>query len=267
MKISNFYTVETLQSLQDSFDYGYPVTQSDVDKVNRLIALIHQEREGEKIPAAGDIIAYTTRSGDYYQNTHIERMDDKEAYICLTANTPFCFDNNGKAGYNTEGNLWSQLDFKLPQPDGIRLKFFKTWGHRGRCKNGAVYFMATVRMWKYAEPEPLYEKYSTKNWTKYSISRWPDPERKGEFYYIGDGFSLYSQRELDRLVEVLHGEIFCGIYRNSLILWGYRMEWKLLTGQEWNKIKAEAHLSFLGEATVKIRTCHDTHTVFIYKKK
>lgn len=267
MEFSNFYTVETLQCLNDLHDYGYPITQIDVDKVNRLISLMHQKRDNNETPAAGDIIAYTTRSGDYYRNAHIERMDDKEAYICLTANIPFCFDNKGKAGYDTEGGLWTQLEQKLPEPDGMQFKLFKTWGSRGRCKDGAVYFMATVRVWKYAEPEPLYEQYSTKDWAKYNISRLPDPEQKGEYFYTGDGFTLYSRRELDRLIEMLHGELFCGIYRNSLILWGYRMEWKLLTGQEWNRTDAETHLSFLGEQSVKIRTCHDTHTVFIYKRK
>lgn len=267
MEFSNFYTVETLQYLNDSHDYGYPVDQSDVDKVNRLISLIHKERNKDETPAAGDIIAYTTRGGDYYQNAHIERIDDKEAYICLTANTPFCFDNKGKAGYDTEGSLWTQLAPKQVEPNGIRSKLFKTWGSRGRCKDGAVYFMTTVRTWKYAEPEPLYEKYSTKDWAKYNIYRLPDPEQKGEYFYTGDGFTLYSREELDRLLEMLHGELFCGIYRNSFILWGYHMKWKLLTREEWNKTEAEMHLSFLGEQSVKIQTYDDTHTVFIYKRK
>lgn len=267
MEFSNFYTVETLQYLNDSHDYGYPVDQSDVDKVNRLISLIHKERNKDETPAAGDIIAYTTRGGDYYQNAHIERIDDKEAYICLTANTPFCFDNKGKAGYDTEGSLWTQLAPKQVEPNGIRSKLFKTWGSRGRCKDGAVYFMTTVWTWKYAEPEPLYEKYSTKDWAKYNIYRLPDPEQKGEYFYTGDGFTLYSREELDRLLEMLHGELFCGIYRNSFILWGYHMKWKLLTREEWNKTEAEMHLSFLGEQSVKIQTYDDTHTVFIYKRK
>lgn len=270
MELSNFYTIETLQYLNDSHDYGYPVSQSDVDKVNRLIALIHQQREGQgTTPEAGDIIAYTTRNGDYYPHAHIERMeiDDQEAAICLSPHTPFCFGNKGIAGYDTGGGPWTQLNPETVEPDGIRFKLFKTWGHCGRGRNGAVYFKTAVRAWKYAEPEPLFGKYTTRDWGRYFISRLPDAERKGEFTYKGEGFAVYSEEELGGLVEILHGELFDGIYSNSLVLWGYRMEWQFITEPEWNKVKAGLHLSFLGNSPVKIQTCHDTHTVIIYKKK
>ncbi len=127
--------------------------------------------------------------------------------------------------------------------------------------------MAFVRSWKYTEPEPLYDRYTTRHWSKYLINRLPDPENKGEFFYMSEGFTLYSREELDKLVRILHGKLFTGIYRNSLVLWGYHMNWKLLTEQEWNNTKAEIHISFLGESPVKIITCDDTHTITVYKKK
>ncbi len=54
--------------------------------------------------------------------------------------------------------------------------------------------MAFVRSWKYTEPEPLYDRYTTRHWSKYLINRLPDPENKGEFFYMSEGFTLYSVR-------------------------------------------------------------------------
>ena len=153
------------------------------------------------------------------------------------------------------------------KPAGIREKQFRTWGHAGKCANGEVYFTACVRAWQYTEPEPLYGRYTTRNWSKYHINRQPNPEHDGEFFYMTEGFTLYSREELDRLTGILHGKLFDGIYSNSLVLWGYHMKWEILTEQEWHETKAEIHISFLGESPVKIITCDDTRTITVYKKK
>lgn len=267
MELTNFYTIETLQYLNDSYDYGYPVTLSDTDKVNRLIAAIRQERDGHENPVAGDMIEYTSRNGDFFNSAHIGRITDKNYEICLSKIVPFCYENENGVGYDIHEGVWTHLNKTLPAPACIRTGLFRTWGHTGRCAHGLIYFKTFIRSWKYTEPDPMFGEYTTRNWTKYFISKLPDPERKGEFTYKGDGFSLYSLTELDRLVEILHGKLFNGIYRNSLILWGYRMVWNLLTEQEWNAAKAGIHISFLGNSPVKIQTCHDTRTVIIHKKK
>lgn len=267
MELTNFYTIETLQYLNDSYDYGYPVTLSDTDKVNRLIATIRQERDGHENPVAGDMIEYTSRNGDFFNSAHIGRITDKNYEICLSKIVPFCYENENGVGYDIHEGVWTHLNKTLPAPACIRTGLFRTWGHTGRCAHGLIYFKTFIRSWKYTEPDPMFGEYTTRNWTKYFISKLPDPERKGEFTYKGDGFSLYSLTELDRLVEILHGKLFNGIYRNSLILWGYRMVWNLLTEQEWNAAKAGIHISFLGNSPVKIQTCHDTRTVIIHKKK
>lgn len=267
MEFSNFYTVETLQYLNNSHDYGYDVSQSDSDKVNRLILFIQKERDSREEPVAGDLIEYTTRSGDYYVHAHIERIKDGCLEICLSPYIPFCYEDTGQASYNTSGGPWTHLDKVRLEPAGIKAKLFKTWGHSGRCANGAVYFKTFIRAWRYMEPEPLFGEYTTKEWSKYFISKLPDPEKPGEFTYTSDGFTVYSETEFNRLVQLLRGEVFDGIYRNSLVLWGYRMEWKYLSVEEWNGIKAGIHLSFLGTSPVKIRTNQENHQVIIYKKK
>lgn len=267
MEFSNFYTIESLQDLNSSHDYGYPVTQNDADKVNRLIAGIQRERKGHEKPVTGDIIEYTSRNGDYYAHAHIGLLKDTHAEICLSDNIPFCYENGTQIGYEIYQGVWAHPDKTVWEPAGIRARLFKTWGYAGRRIHGTLYFKTFVRSWKYTEPEPLFGKYTSKDWAKYFLNRLPDPERKGEFFYKGDGFTLYSEQEFKRLVEILHGKVFAGTYRNSLILWGYRIVWELLSNQEWNGINAEVHISFLGDYPVKIQTCHDTRTVFIYKKK
>lgn len=83
MGFINFYTVETLQNLNDAHEYGYDVSESDTGKVNSLISLIRKDRENQKKPIAGDMIEFTTRSGDYYSQAHIERIKDGKLEICL----------------------------------------------------------------------------------------------------------------------------------------------------------------------------------------
>lgn len=267
MEFSNFYTIESLQYLNDTCDYGYAVSQNDADKVNRLIGFIRKERDSRKEPTAGDIIEFTTRSGDYFKDAHIQQIKDGKLEICLSAHTPFCYEKEEQASYNISGGPWTSLDKLQPQPAGVRTRLFKTWGHCGRCANGAVYFKTFVRVWRYTEEKPFYGRYTTKDWAKYFISKIPDPERPGEFTYTGDGFAIYTQTEFCKLVQILHGEIFDGIHHNSLVLWGYHMNWEYLTEEEWNQIKADVHLTFLGSSPVKILTCDDIHTVIIYKKK
>lgn len=265
---SNLYDRESLQLLYDLHDHGYRIDDRDVEKVNRMITSIREARmaAGTIRPVAGDIIGYTTRGGDYYGQAHIERMANGGMVICLAPDIPFCHETPAGVAYDTHGETWSTLETTGLEPAGVSFKEFRTWGQGGRNAHGAVYFHAPVRVWNYAEPEPLFGGYTTRHWAKYPIGRYPDPERKGEFTYRSDGFTLYSREELKQLTGILHGKLFNGFYRNSLILWGYRMRWEELPEEEWNTLEAEIHLSFLGVSPVRIETDPANHTVIIYKK-
>lgn len=81
------------------------------------------------------------------------------------------------------------------------------WGHTGRHRNDAVLFHTFVRAWKYTEPDPLYGKYTTKEWTRYLIECQPDIEPADAFVYRNEAFTLYSREELERLVGILHGKL------------------------------------------------------------
>ena len=266
MEYSNFYDLKSLVRLNEREGCACSIEERDVEKVNQLISRMRKEREENPVPVAGDTVTYTTRGGDYYPQAHIERSDDQETQLCLLPRMPFCHEKEGQTCYNTEGGPWVTTDPGLLLPDGIRDKQFRTWGHTGRHENGAVLFHTFVRAWKYTEPAPLYGKYTTKEWTKYLIERRQDIEPAGAFIYRNESFTVYSKEELDRMVGILHGRLFDGFRQGLFILWGYRMEWKELPAWEWNMLKAETHLSFLGVSPVRIRTDHDGHTVTIYKK-
>lgn len=265
---NDFYNMEELQNFCNLHNPGYRITERDVEKVNQLITRIRKDRtEDEEIhPAIGDIVEYTTRSGEYYGRSHIEYIGDDSITVCLHPDIPFCHGDTNRIRYTTHGKSYSTLDRKNLEPAGTAPKEFRTWGHAGRNPRGTVHFQASVRMWRCVEPEPYFEGYTTQHWTSYLLEVYPDPEQKGECTYESDHFTLYSKEELETLVRTLHGKLFKGFYRSLLILWGYRMEWRELPLWEWNGLQAETRLSFLGTSPVKIRTDHHTHTVTIYKK-
>ena len=136
MKYGNFYDLESLTLLNRHEGCACSIKECDVEKVNRLISRMREDRERVGLPTAGDVVTYITRGGDYYPQAHIERGDDREVHICLLPQTPFCHENEKCTGYNTEGGPWVTTGPELLIPDGIRSKQFRMWGHTGRHRNG-----------------------------------------------------------------------------------------------------------------------------------
>lgn len=266
MEFSNFYTEDSLKYLNAAYDDKHGITQKETDKVNEMIRLSRKGRKFSLLPREGDMVEYFPQNGDYFPQAHIETIKNGKATICLSSHAPFCYMENGKVCYNTDGGPWVQTPLSGLVPVGITARRFQTWGRKGRCKDGQVYFHTLVRSWTFHEPNPLYGEYTMKNWGKYLIEKLPDPEKKGEYAYRGDGFTLYSERELKELTDLLHGKVFNGLHRRSLLLWGYRMDWQSLTAEEWNTAEGQIRLSFLGNAPVKIQADHERHTLIIYKK-
>lgn len=92
MKYGNFYDLESLTLLNRHEGCACSIKECDVEKVNRLISRMREDRERVSLPTAGDVVTYTTRGGDYYPQAHIERGDDREVHICLLPQTPFCHE-------------------------------------------------------------------------------------------------------------------------------------------------------------------------------
>ena len=78
MKYGNFYDLESLTLLNRHEGCACSIKECDVEKVNRLISRMRQDRERVSLPTAGDVVTYITRGGDYYPQAHIERGDDRE---------------------------------------------------------------------------------------------------------------------------------------------------------------------------------------------
>ena len=50
-------------------DFGYPITEKEVRKVNRMLELIENVRSRQMCPTEGDSVEFVTRSGDYFGRT------------------------------------------------------------------------------------------------------------------------------------------------------------------------------------------------------
>lgn len=266
MKHADFYTEDSLKCLNASYDSRYGITRQETGKVNEIIRLAKEGRGLSLVPREGDMVEYFPQNGDYFPQAHIETIKNGKATLCLSSYAPFCYVERRKLCYNTDGGPWVQVPVSGLTPAETTIKRFQTWGRKGRCKNGQVYFQIPVRSWTFYEPNPLYGEYTMKYWGKYLIEKLPDPEKKGEYVYRCDGFTLYSERELKELADLLHGKVFNGLHRRSLVLWGYRMDWQSLTAEEWNTAEGQIRLSFLESTPVKIQADHERHTLVIYKK-
>ena len=115
-------------------DFGYPITEKEVRKVNRMLELMENVRSRQMCPTEGDCVEFVSRSGDYFGKAHIERITGKYADICLIPETVFCFDDMGKAAYDTTGSPWTQVNIRNMKPVGTEIRIFRTWGFGKRSK-------------------------------------------------------------------------------------------------------------------------------------
>lgn len=267
MEYGNYYTEETLRSLNTAYDTLYGITSGETEKVNGIIRRMEKAGRFPPVPQEGDLLEYFPQNGDYFPQAHIETIRKGQATVCLASHAPFCHTKNRKVCYSTEGGPWTRVPSAGMTPAGLATRCFQTWGRNGRCRNGEVYFHTVVRSWTFHEPNPLYGDYTMKEWTKYPVEKIPDPEKKGEYFYRCEGITLYSEKELEELAGLLQGKLFDGLHRRALVLWGYRMERIFLPTTEWNAAEGEIHLSFLGGAPAKIQTDHKRHRLIVRIKK
>ena len=48
-------------------DFGYPITEKEVRKVNRMLELMENVRSRQMCPTEGDCVEFVSRSGDSYR--------------------------------------------------------------------------------------------------------------------------------------------------------------------------------------------------------
>ena len=86
MKYANFYDLESLTLLNRHEGCACSIKECDVEKVNRLISRMRQDRERVSLPTAGDVVTYITRGGDNckVRNVNFTSYRYHPAYILKT---------------------------------------------------------------------------------------------------------------------------------------------------------------------------------------
>lgn len=246
------YTIETLKIINQSYDMKHGITQSDVDKVNKLIAIIEGSRR-QDLAQAGDMIQFTNQFGEYYPNAHIERIRDGQLYVCENPYSPFVELMENKEGIqvNTSGGAWSYLPLNL-QYVGKQKKLFVAWGHDGACANGAINFFAEVSVWEYTEG---IHEFTTKTYDKFFLTIRNDVESYDYKYLIsnfsGNHIAFHTNKEYKAWLKTFFGVEKEGPLGNTRIIWTYKQKSKFIPLEEYLKIKNAVVDSELCNGTIQ----------------
>lgn len=178
------YTLEGLIDVNPSYHHEHRVTESDVQKANRIARVIESTRT-DYAPRVGDIVQYTNKYGNYYAQAHIENMNEEGRWvICEQPMIPFVMVDNGAVCTSTSGGAWSSVPGKLEYV-GTTQKLFKDWGHCGRCGGGAFRVIARVNVWRYTDGNP---EFSTEKHNMFYVYHSEKP--------IGCGYHWTVTREV-----------------------------------------------------------------------
>lgn len=90
MEYGNYYTEETLRSLNTAYDTLYGITSRETEKVNGIIRRMEKAGRFPPVPQEGDLLEYFPQNGDYFPQAHIETIRKGQATVCLASHAPFC---------------------------------------------------------------------------------------------------------------------------------------------------------------------------------
>jgi len=228
------YTLQSLKEINVSYDFKHSVTQSDVDKVNKMVEMIEKSRNKESVQV-GDIVEFTNKYGDYYRHAHVESNKDMKLYICEKPYVPFIEvrRDTDTLYTSTSGGAWRYIPENL-QYVGTKEKAFVVWGHRGPCGNGAVTFFANVNVWEYTEGTPT---FSTKNYDKFHVSIREKSYPNDYKYIITKGGTSHTAFQTDEeyqaWLKTYHGVEEEGNWPNTKFVWTYKQESKCIPLEDY----------------------------------
>lgn len=233
------YTRETLTNINQRYCSSHCLTDSDVKMANDYVHLIESTRSKE-IPKVGDRIRYTTKHGDYYERGHIEKVDDKEVYICEQPYIPFIWSKEDGIGCITSGGAWAYIPVEKLKYVGEEEKTFCDWGCCGARADGAVDFKAKVSVWEYAEEQKY--PYTTKTHERMFVSY--DPKHLHDSRYIlygrdsnGMNSNAWSNvLDFQAWLETVKGEVFEGNWDNQIIVWYWKQKKVHVSPKEYERI-------------------------------
>jgi len=148
--------MESLFSLhKNSLNYRhiqkYGISQVDLESINWSIYILENSRSRE-LPIKGDIIQLSA-PGDgkiRYMNGHLDRPIETEyASICTQGSAPFVFIRGDDFSFSKSGGYWTrEQEREMYEYIGREHKVFCQWGECGMCADGAIYFHASVNVWR-----------------------------------------------------------------------------------------------------------------------
>lgn len=265
------YTLETLKEINNRFCSSHYLRDSDVIKANKYVELIESSRS-ETEPRIGDIVQYTNEYGDYYMAAHIDKVYDKEVYICEQPYVPFINANANNDGIycSTSGGAWCSLPKDKLVYVGKKEKRFCDWGNCGACADGAIEFKAEVSVWGYTSSENKFvskidgKSYTTKDFKRMKIHYCPD-RKNSPYIYFGDGHAWKRDLDMQAWLRTFRAEVF-DWGNNSMFVWYWKEEKHSVSPKEFESLDLPED-TLMNNARVlrcKRRYDEETHTVHTY---
>lgn len=247
------YDIESLRSLNDSYDFEHVLDEREVQKVNMLVEKIETSRSQTK-PKPGDLLTYTSIHGDYSPKAFIESYDDRGLSICMNPCPPFTVPADDGVRCDMNGGSFTQIPSDKLKYVGKTTGLFKTWGHHGACLNGAVYFYAEVSQWEYAEPNTLYGEFTTKEWRKLYLYKSEDKN----CLYKGEGMVFQNEETFQKFLKAYNGTVFKGNWENQIVVWCYKDAIKKIPPQQWEELNIPTQTRRIAGFPTPVKICKDT---------
>ena len=259
------YTLESLMPLNPSLDGYHRLEQSDVDIVNRYAHLIESARR--EFPYPGDIIEYTDEYGNFYQNAHIQALDDESGQYSVSCipHVPFVFkDDECGMRFNTGGGPWVSIDTKALKHIGNREKLFMLFGYDRVTGDRGVYFKASVNVWDYIAPNQYHPGYSTKDWAKHYVSYVEKPvDGSAPHYYDLTHSNVFkTNKEYLQWKATYKAVEFPGASPNQAILFLYRETCGLVSREDWDGLDLPLDTRFVN-GIIHVKVAYDDYAHMI----
>lgn len=261
------YDAESLIRINGPYHSEHGVNGWDVEMVNAWVEQIEKERSSATVPKPGDRIVYTSRHGDYSPGAMIDRLDNVGLSVCICPMVPFVSKSDDSIYCNVSGGPFTHIPKGQPVFKGKTKGSFKDWGHHGACGNGAVYFDAEVNEWEYAEPDPLYGDFTTRDWRRlYIYKQTGEQQDTSGYLYTADGMGFKTEEELRHFLGIFEATVFPGNWTNQLVAWCYWDVLQQVSQEEWDRLAFPTVTRRIqcGEAKVKVKRDDDTHTLTSY---
>lgn len=259
------YTLESLNNMNYRYNADHRLSQSDVDKANRFVALIENSRRTDK-PMPGDILELTDEYGHYYANAHIEcdsNYEENCLNVCEHAYIPFVSENEPEhsVSMSTSGGSWPQIPNSV-KLIGQREKTFCVWGRWGPCANGAINFNATVNVWEYIAPNPKHGAYTTKDFDKAYVSLRNEPDKdSGYLIFLSHGGTscgaFKTNFEYEVWKKTFKAVEFQGCSENQRVVFYYRHRQKPISKEEWQIMDAPVDTRLWNGSIVMCKFAYD----------